>query len=244
MATSGGKTSTASASAWPFQPRPAAGDEPMRARSRREFAERGRLLGIVIDEQPGLFRAGLLDGVEGELGGAVALGDLREAGDQAAAQRDEVVEQGLFGFGAQPPDAAIARAVAPCIFLRQHRFADAAKAMHCRRLRIGERGGSALLPEGAVDGLQQVFASGEAGHRADFRVEDLSEGFRTAGLVWRRFERVGLVFGIVRCASLCGTMCISQSCFPGRKLRVRPEQDALDLENVGRIFLILQPIVN
>ena len=45
--------------------------------------------------------------------------------------------------------------------------------MYRRRLRIGERGGSALLPEGAVDGVQQVFASGEAGHGADFGVENL-----------------------------------------------------------------------
>ena len=79
----------------------------------------------------------------------------------------------MFGFGAQPPDAMIARAIAPGIFLRQHRFADAAQTMYRRRLRVGERGGSALLPEGAVDGGQQVLASGEAGHGADFGVEDL-----------------------------------------------------------------------
>ena len=60
--------------------------------------------------------------------------------------------------------------VAPGIFLRQHRFADAAKAVNRRRLRDGERGGPALPPEGAVDVLEKVHAPGKAGHGADFGV--------------------------------------------------------------------------
>ena len=55
---------------------------------------RGGRFGIVIDQQPGRFRAGLAAmASSASMDGAVALGDVFEAGDQAAAQRDEVVER-------------------------------------------------------------------------------------------------------------------------------------------------------
>ena len=73
---------------------PAAGDEHMRAAARGEPLDAGGVFGVVVDEEPGFAGRRLREKIERGVCRRLAVGDGVEAGDEARAEFDQVVEQG------------------------------------------------------------------------------------------------------------------------------------------------------
>ena len=145
----------------------------MRAGARGELFDGGGVFGVVVDEEPGFGRGRLREKSSVACAAASRSGTVVEAGDEARAEFDQVVEQRCALLRAQPPHAAIAFALAPGIFARQHRFADAAEpAERGGGGRAGE-GGGAAVPERGFERRQLRLAAGEAGDGGDFGVQDL-----------------------------------------------------------------------
>ncbi len=144
----------------------------MRVVGGREAAQKGGAVRVVIDEEPGLFGAHLRELVHGYQRRVFRL--VGKAGDEARAERREVVQQRVLQLSADPPDAAIALAVAPGIFLGEHGFADAAQPAHGERGLAGVADGDgAFRGELRRERVEHLVAAREAFHRADVRVADL-----------------------------------------------------------------------
>ena len=102
----------------------------MAALLRQPAAQRGRVFGVVEDQQPGLPAPDFFQPALERRRGWLAFGD-RSACGPAAVER--VALQAVFAFGAQPPDGGIAVAVLVAVPQGELRLADAAHAVDRRR---------------------------------------------------------------------------------------------------------------
>jgi hypothetical protein len=107
------------------------------------LAQHGRVVDVVVDQQPGLGEAAVGDELQRLTGSGGAILDLIEAANEDAAEIDQAFLQPLPGFAllrprsVEPPDARVVVLRLVGIFAGKRGLADAAEAMHGGRLRDG-----------------------------------------------------------------------------------------------------------
>src|SRR5262249_57608488 len=102
----------------------------------RPLAQHGCIVGVVIDEQPGLGEAGVGDELQRLTGSGSAILDLVEAANEDGAEIDETLLQPVPRFavfrprGVEPPHAPLAALRSMGVFAGKGGLADTAEAVH------------------------------------------------------------------------------------------------------------------